>query len=101
MISTKTMLRYCFPTLDGPQPQVVEPVRLPLELLGDISQTGDACVVGQHHRGELMASVEAAILTSTVTSFSFDTVENISVNKLEQRPENYVTMFHGLILVSY
>ena len=87
--------------LTARKPQVVTPLRLSLELLGDISQTGDACKLGEHHRRELRPSVEAAILTSVLTSLSFDPVENMSINKLEQLPENYVTMCHDLILILY
>jgi hypothetical protein len=81
--------------------RVVEPLRLSLELLGDISQAGVACELGEHHRRELLPSVEAAILTSAFESLSFDPVENMSINKLEQLPENCVTLCHGLILLLY
>jgi hypothetical protein len=80
---------------------VVKPLRLALELLGDVSQTGDTGKLGEHHRRELLPSVEAAILTSAPESLSFDPVENMSINKLEQLTENCVTLSHGLILLLY
>jgi hypothetical protein len=76
--------------LNGQQPQVVEPLRLSLELLGDISQTGDACKLGANHGRELLPSVEAAELTTVVEPVAFDPVENIAINKVEQLPENCV-----------
>jgi len=83
------------------QTQVVEPLPLSLELLGDITQTGDPCELGEHHRRELLPTVKAAILTPAPESLPFDPVENVSINKLEQLAENYVTLSHGLILLLY
>jgi hypothetical protein len=44
---------------------------------------------------------EVPILPFAPEAFAFDPVENMSINKLEQLPENYVTMCHGLILLLY
>ncbi|MCK7514672.1 MAG: hypothetical protein MZV70_68855 [Desulfobacterales bacterium] len=78
---------------------MVEPLRLSFELLGDISQAGEACKLGEHHRRELLPPVEAAKLSLALESLAFDSVENVSVNKLKQLAKDCVTMRHGLILL--
>jgi hypothetical protein len=74
--------------------------RTALELLGDISQAGQTCELGERPGRELLPPVEAATLAVALESLAFDPVENVSVNKLKQLTTDCVTMCHGLIEIS-
>jgi hypothetical protein len=81
--------------------QYLETFLLPFKLLSDISQTGDACKLHEHHRCELLPSIEALILTAALEFPAFDAIKNVSNNKLGQLTEDCATICHGLILLLY